>query len=94
MEIKAMTFKELDEMPERIIHEFAIEGLIVVSDTFFSLISQPNCRYDIEFDRIDSSVKLIDWLQHLREKMWFTPDMEFTFIDAVFRKFQFPRIYC
>ena len=45
-----------------------------------------NGHYDIGFDQVDNPMKLIHWLHHMTEKVWFNSDVCNYFIECVARQ--------
>ena len=50
--------------------------------------------YQIHWDRINTPVKLISWIQHLMDKTWVTPQHIYDLVDAVKVKFGDWQIDC
>jgi hypothetical protein len=55
-----------DTEPPPVVH---IKGKYVVVETAWH--KKCRDRYAIELDRTDTSLRLLDWVQHLTEKVWF-----------------------
>lgn len=41
-------------------------------------------KYEVDLERMNTPSQFVHWLLHLREKIWFTPQMEADFLTELF----------
>jgi hypothetical protein len=57
---------------------------VQVVDGYIEIRVKPSYVYDIEIDQIvhDQKTGRLNWLNHLRQKRWFTKSLEAEFLDV------------
>ncbi|MFO1006218.1 MAG: hypothetical protein U0929_09675 [Planctomycetaceae bacterium] len=87
---RPISLVELDELVElqheKRMEEIAERGLVRIDPADGLIIL--NGVYEID-EEIDSVPKFIDWLFHLREKVWFTAQMQDDFLYLLERHYEY-----
>ena len=79
------SFAELNKMAKQ--HERKLARQCFIRGKYLTLhVVYP---YHIELSRIDTKDKLIEWIHHLSEKNWITPQLIRRIIDLVSKHFGF-----